>query len=480
MTNIRSGRNVFPEKNIPFKAAIFDLDGTLLDSMYVWHRVDELFFEKKGLPFDPDYGKALAGKSYRESAEYTVSRYGLSESWEEIIEEWTRLSQEEYARHVQLKPGALRYLRALKRAGIKLAVATALPPNLYTPVLTRHGIIDMFDALCSTNDTGGRGKAGGEVYLLAADKLGVAPEECAVFEDVLEGVMGAKRVGMKAYCVKDSANAHAFEEIAEIAEGMLDSFEDMAEIHEISEDTGRCVIFTAHCEGDVRRAYTPQTGDFILCADGGYLLAEKIGVKPNCVMGDFDSARIPENMKIQRMKPEYEISVDGGWRLKKDKCENHIDMEADVVCVASEKQDTDTMLCVKYGMAMGFSRFLIVGGFGGRLDHTMANIQSLLYAAKRDAYGEMYDGETWATVVYNGETEVPPRPGKLSVFAMEPLCRGVCESNVKYPLENADMTCDNPIGVSNEFMSDKNGAQKSARIRVEEGALLIIVNDEKA
>ena len=111
----------------PFDAAIFDLDGTLLDSMYVWKRVDEIFFENMGMECPADYGPALAGKSYRESAEYTIERFGLKESWEEIVRGWTELAHHEYAENVGLKPGARAYLTLLRRSGVKLAVATALP-----------------------------------------------------------------------------------------------------------------------------------------------------------------------------------------------------------------------------------------------------------------------------------------------------------------------------------------------------------------
>ena len=434
--------------NIPFKAALFDLDGTLLDSMYVWHRVDELFFESIGLPFDPEYGKALAGKSYQESAEYTIQRYGLCKTCEQVIAEWTHLSREEYARHVQLKPGALNYLRMLKRAGVKLAVATALPPDLYTPVLAHHGIIDMFDALCSTNDTGGRGKAGGEVYLLAAEKIGVRPEDCAVFEDVLEGIMGAKKAGMRAFCVKDSSNAHTFKAIAALADGMIASFDEMANFHSFPENDRRCVIFTARCEGDIRAAYRPLPGDFILCADGGWQLAEQAGARPDCVLGDFDSSRKPDAGKI--------------------------------LTFPVEKDDTDTMLCLKHGLSLGFDRFLIVGGFGGRMDHTLANFQTLAYAEDKHARAEMQDERNWAAVIRNGEAEISPRPGKLSVFAMDRECRGVTIENAKYTIENAGLTNDFPLGMGNDFLPpDENGHQKSARIRVDEGTLLIVISSEQ-
>ncbi len=469
-------------RNIPFKAALFDLDGTLLDSMYVWHRVDELFFENRRLCMPEGYGRELAGKSYRESAEYTIERFSLDEKWEDIVDEWTRMSENEYANHVKLKPGALEYLRMLKRAGVKLAVATALPPSLYRLTLEHHGITDMFDALCSTNDVGGRGKISGEVYLLAAERLGVKPGDCAVFEDVWEGIAGAKKVGMRAYCMKDAAQEHSFDKISEIADGMLDSMMDMEKFHALPDNARRCVIFTARCDGDVRKAYVPREDDYVLCADGGYVLAQKAGVVPDCILGDFDSAVLPKDRDVEYMPSEYEKGEDGGYRLVNQSAVSHAAAEkgsGKVLCYFSEKMYTDTMMCLKHGLALGFDDFIIVGGFGGRVDHTIANLQALKYAAARRANAVMCDGETWATVIFEEEKIIPPRQGKLSVFAMDAACSGVWEQDVKYPLENARLTNDVTLGISNEFLPpDEDGKQKSARIRVDEGALLIIVCDD--
>ena len=142
-----------------------------------------------------------------------------------------------------------------------------------------------------------------------------------------------------------------------------------------------------------------------------------------------------------------------------------------------EKDDTDTMLCLKRGLSMGFDRFLIVGGFGGRMDHTLGNIQAMRYVADRAAHIEMSDGLNWASVVEGGTLRVPAdaigrRPATLSVFALDRVCRGVSIRGAKWTVEGAAWTNGFPLGVSNEF------AGEWAEISVDEGALLVTVCGE--
>jgi len=416
-------RNIFP-----FEAAIFDLDGTLLDSMYVWHHIDKVYFARRGMVTPPDYGRALAGLSYRESAEYTKKRFGFTEPWEEIVQEWTDLAREEYACHVPLKPGALEYLQFLKASGVKLAVATALPEYLYRPCLEHLGVLEMFETLCSTDDTGGRGKKNGEVFLLAAKRMNMDPAKCAVFEDTLEGMRGAKAAGMLAYCAKDASNSHAHPEIETFADGMVDCFLDLLP---------RCIIFTALCEGDPEKAYADRRkDDILLCADAGYKLARKLGMQPDIVIGDFDSMNLPDNEEIIRHP---------------------------VI-----KDDTDTILCINHALEMGLRSFLIVGGIGGRLDHTIANLQTLIYLVERGAKAELCDGNVHIAAVKNGSIRIARTGGKLSVFALGGKCEGVCIRGAKYNVENATITPDYPIGMGNDFAAD------FAEISVESGTLLVI------
>lgn len=187
-----------------FQAALFDMDGTLIDSMGVWSKVDEVFFARRNMPVPADYARAIAGLSFRQTGEYTRERFQLPESVDEILAEWNSLCEDAYIREVPLKPGAKEYVTRLKRRGVRLAVATALPRHLYEPVLRRTGIFDLFDAFASTGETGER-KRTGRVYLLAAERLGVEPGKCTVFEDILEGLIGARAAGMKAICIRDEA-----------------------------------------------------------------------------------------------------------------------------------------------------------------------------------------------------------------------------------------------------------------------------------
>ena len=428
---------------IPFKAALFDLDGTVLDSGGVWRDVDARFFGARGISCSqPDYGRAVQGMSFREAAVYTVRRFGLAESPEAVMAEWMDMSRRIYAEDVPLKPGARDYLRRLKRAGVKLAVATANRAELFMPALEHGGVAELFDAFCTSAEAGDTGKADGALFRLAASRLGVGTADCAVFEDTLEGVTGAKRTGMRAYAMRDAAAEHSRGAIDALADGTIDDFDQMRRYHSFDEPPCRCVIFTARCEGDPAAAYDARPGDRVLCADGGWLVARGLGVRPELVIGDFDSSPEPAGNTLR---------------------------------VPAEKDDTDTLLCLKRGLALGCDDFLIVGGFGGRVDHTLANFQALHYAARRGARAVMRDGNSWAAAVCGGGIAVPAdaagcgKGAKLSVFALSDVCRGVSIRGAKYALEDGTLTNAFPLGVSNEFAAD------TAEIAVREGALLAVV-----
>ncbi len=208
------------------KAAIFDLDGTLLDSMGVWDQVDIDFLSRRGFDVPDDYMVKVAAMQFRQIAEYTIARFDLPDTPEQLMEEWDEMARTMYSTVVEAKPFACEYLESLKMSGAKMAVATSLPPTLREPAMKHVGIFDYFDCVVSVDDAGDVGKDRPDVYLLAASRLGVEPSDCTVFEDLLVGMKSAKSVGMRVWAMHDDSSDADWPEICEFADGIMFDFRD--------------------------------------------------------------------------------------------------------------------------------------------------------------------------------------------------------------------------------------------------------------
>ncbi|MBT1161125.1 MULTISPECIES: HAD family hydrolase [Bifidobacterium] len=208
------------------KAAIFDLDGTLLDSMGVWDQVDIDFLSRRGIVVPDDYMIKVASMQFKQIAEYTIARFGLTDTPEQLMREWDDMARVAYSTVVEAKPHAKDYLRRLTESGARLAVATSLPPALREPAMRHVGIDGYFDAVVSVDDAGDVGKDRPDVYLLAASRLGIAPEHCTVFEDLLVGVRSAKSANMHVWAMHDDSSDGDWATICEEADGVLFDFGD--------------------------------------------------------------------------------------------------------------------------------------------------------------------------------------------------------------------------------------------------------------
>jgi len=209
--------------SFPYAAAIFDLDGTLLDSMWVWNRVDEAFFAVRGLSVPEDYLQALHAMTFREVAEYTIARFDLPETPETVMAEWNAQCFELYMNEVKLKPGAKEYLQALRTRGVKLAVATSLTKPLLEAVLQSNGILDWFDALTSADEVA-RGKGYPDIFLLTAEKLGIPPERCVAYDDLEKAMVGIKAAGMAACAVHEPLSEQDWDKMCALADYNITSF----------------------------------------------------------------------------------------------------------------------------------------------------------------------------------------------------------------------------------------------------------------
>lgn len=199
----------------------------------------------------------------------------------------------------------------------------------------------------------------------------------------------------------------------------------------------RCFIFAAGTFYGMREL--PVSGDLILAADAGYENCKAAGVQPNQLLGDFDSMDQPQDFE-------------------------------NVFRAPVEKDDTDTMLAVRTGLAQGCTEFHIYGGTGGkRSDHTIANLQTLLFLREHGAHGYLYDNDFVWTVLQNESITIPKTVewGLLSVFCMGDRAEGITLSGVQYSLTDGELTPGFPIGVSNHILDTQ------ASVTVKKGTILV-------
>lgn len=197
-----------------------------------------------------------------------------------------------------------------------------------------------------------------------------------------------------------------------------------------------CLIFSGGSV--IGTEYLPKNYDLTISADGGYLNALKFNIIPDICMGDFDTLK------------------------------SNIDLSCEVIKFPPEKDDTDTMICIKKAISMGFDTIYIYGALGGRFDHTMANLQSLEYIKNKNVKGYLIDNQNIVTVQGIGKEKYPNR-GEYKYFSIFSLAEKsvLSSSGLKYQLNNTVLTRDFPLGVSNEFQED------FSQITVHSGLVLI-------
>ena len=185
----------------------------------------------------------------------------------------------------------------------------------------------------------------------------------------------------------------------------------------------------------------PAEGEYVIACDRGYDYARRCGITPDLVVSDFDSSH---------------TTVEDGVAVRR---------------LPTVKDDTDTMNAIRFALEQGFRDLRLVCALGGRLDHLIANLQSAVFAAVRGARVQIHAADTEIYTLRNDRLRLPRREGySLSVFAAEDRCRGFSVSGTKYELEDAELTGDFPLGVSNEWASE------AAEISVREGTLLIVLS----
>lgn len=212
--------------NFEINHIIFDMDGTLLDSLSVWADSDREFITGLGLEYEPKCSLAMKKMHFDSACEYLVKEFYLPLTAEETGKKILEIVEEHYINGVPLKDGAEEFLAAAYKAGVKMCVATSNKKTLAEASLKAKGITDYLEFVITSDEVGG-GKESPDIFLKAAEMLGADPEKTAVFEDSIHAVLSAKSAGFKVIGVYDKLCPEEFDEIEKSADMTITSFSEL-------------------------------------------------------------------------------------------------------------------------------------------------------------------------------------------------------------------------------------------------------------
>jgi len=209
-------------KNRKLEAVLFDMDGVIVDSEPLWTEVEKQLLARRNLLYSSSLKTAMMGRDAREAVTFLIEHYRLAESVGKLIGERNQLIAELFKGHLKAIPGAVETVRSVIAAGIVAGLVSSSPKTLMELVLEKLGATGLF-ALALSGDQVARGKPAPDIYLEAAEKLGVKPECCLVIEDAPHGVTAAKLAGM--FCLAISTSASAVE--LAMADKVVGGFEEV-------------------------------------------------------------------------------------------------------------------------------------------------------------------------------------------------------------------------------------------------------------
>lgn len=420
-----------------FDYILFDLDGTLTDPFDGISKCIIYALEDFGISVpDPKALESFIGPPLFEQFK---AQYGFTDSQ---AEQAVKKYRERYStvgwKECNLINGTREVLKKLKENGLKVALATSKPEKFAKNILEHFGIIEYFDFIGGAEmEHSGRNKKV-DIISYVLQKLKVNDKRTVVMVgDRFYDIEGARANGIKTiaflggYGSREEFEQHGADYIAA-------NMEEVGKIALNKENPKRCIVVGAGGSAPLMKSDI-HPDDFVIVADGGYLKCKELGIIPDLAVGDWDSLGAAPADCPTAVLPE-------------------------------EKDDTDTLAAIRKGLDNGCEEFHIYFGTGGkRFDHTVANMQCLVFLSKQNRRGYLYDENAVITAITNTSVRFPETAkGDISVFAANGTVRGVTETGLKYSLENAVVTSDFPIGVSNSFMG------RPSKITVTDGTLYII------
>jgi len=209
-------------------AVIFDMDGTLIDSMWVWQAIDKEYIESLGYEYTTNFHEAIEGMNFKDTAKYFKKCFNIADDIETIMDTWHKMSYDKYVNDIQFKKGAIALLEILRKKGIKTGIATSNSKELVDAFLYARDAHKYFDYIATCNDVVAS-KPAPDIYLTVAKNLGVNPEKCLIFEDIPNGLLAGINANMRTCAVADYYSDYCKDEKRDLADYYIESFEDILE-----------------------------------------------------------------------------------------------------------------------------------------------------------------------------------------------------------------------------------------------------------
>ncbi len=204
-------------------AVIFDLDGSLVDSMWIWKDIDVAYLGRFGIELPENLQSEIEGMSFSETAAFFKERFQIPDSVQKMKADWNAMAWDKYSYEVPLKKGAADFLKYCKEHGIRLGIATSNSRELVENVAAVHGLQDYFSCIMTGCDVA-KGKPAPDIYLAVAKALNVEPARCLVFEDIIPGIQAGQSAGMKVCAVEDAYSLSQKEEKKALADYYIEDF----------------------------------------------------------------------------------------------------------------------------------------------------------------------------------------------------------------------------------------------------------------
>lgn len=211
-----------------FDAVIFDLDGSLVDSMWLWHAIDIEYLAKFGIEAPDDLQSRIGGRSFSETAVFFKEHFNIPDGLDQIKADWNRMAWDKYTHEVPLKDGVAEFISCCMQRRMKLGIATSNSRELVENVLSVHELNVHFDCIMTGCDVE-KGKPAPDIYLAVSKELGILPKRCLVFEDIIHGIMAGHAAGMKVCAVYDDASAAQDAEKRKLADYYIHDFRELVQ-----------------------------------------------------------------------------------------------------------------------------------------------------------------------------------------------------------------------------------------------------------